>query len=120
MHNVQIVNEEQPYEIVPDTYPKTWPAVAGYALWRYGILVVLLGMLVVLFYYLQKANERSQDLADKMMNCISEATATQRTTAIILTNLNEDLAKHQTWEQDVLKDMTPRVQHIEDALNRPR
>ncbi len=81
-------------------------------------MVVLLGMLLVLFYYLQKSNERSQELADKMMNCISEATATQRTTAMILTNLHEDLSKHQQWEQDVLKDMLPRVQHVEDALTR--
>lgn len=101
-------NQIESYE-----YPQTWPAVAGFALWRFGIMGVLVAMLVVVFYYLQKTNERSQELSDKMVTCITDATVTQRATAMILANLNTDLAKHQAWEEKQLDLILPIVNRID-------
>lgn len=98
-------------------YPTTWPAVVGFSLWRFGIIGILLAMIVVLFYYLQKSNERAEGLAKQMMNCIVESTATQRTTAQTLSNVNDSLMKHQAWEEKILDVTLPKLDRIETAVH---
>lgn len=108
-----------PVSDVAFEYPKTWPAVVGFSLWRFGVISILVGMICVQYYYAQQQNNRGEELADKMMACITQSTATQQTTAIILENLNRDLNKHQSWEEKQLDLMLPIINRIDQTYRRP-
>ena len=107
---------------VEEKFPTTWPGLVAEFMRRFGfaacVIVILLGMLGVVFYYLQKANERSQVANERLINCISEATATMRSSSLITTGQNAELQRHQKWEEDTLKENLPRITRIEDDIHR--
>ena len=110
---------EQAY---PDTYPTTWPGVVADWLRRNGLqssmVIILLAMLCVVFYYLQKGNEREQVTNGKLIICISEATATMRGTMMTTQNQEAAMRKHESWEEEMIKENIPRLTRLEDDMHR--
>jgi len=97
------------------SYPKTWSEVVGFSLWRFGVLGMLVVMIAIQFYYAQQQNIRSERLADKMMDCITAFTVSQQKSTILIENVNSALMKHQSWEEQELKELIPQLHRIERA-----